>query len=184
MIYCERILILIKCSPEMRCAMSWTQLLKELEKEIETMKKEIAKREEVVRTIKALEGGSAAPKRAKRGPGRPPMTGAKRGRKPGVKPGPKPRLKPGPKPRLKPGRKPGRPAVAKKPLRRQYERPVGEMILEVLKTMRTPALVDALVEKVHQKHPGIGGVKYRAIIPSIISRDSKFKRVGKNKVKY
>lgn len=177
--------------------MSWIQLIKELEKEIESMKKEIMKREEVIRTIKALEGGAAAPKRAKRGPGRPPMTGAKRGRKPGVKlgrkpglkPGPKPRLKPGPKPRLKPGPKPGlkpgrKPSAAKKPVRRQYDRPVGDMILDVLKTMRTPALVDALVEKVHQKHPGIGGVKYRAIIPSIISRDSKFKRIGKNKVKY
>lgn len=161
--------------------MSWIQLIKELEKEIETMKKEITKREEVIRTIKALEGGAAAPRRAKRGPGRPPMTGARRGRKPGVKPGPKPRLKPGPKPGRRPGRKP---SAAKKPLRRQYDRPVGDMILDVLKTMRTPALVDAVVEKVHQKHPGIGGVKYRAIIPSIISRDSKFKRVGKNKVKY
>ena len=143
------------------------ELIKNLKIEIGHFKSEIKKREDIIVKLMELDGVSSVVKvrktRKKRGPGRPPGTVVK-----------------------KRGRKPGRPAgkTAKKVVRRQYATPVGDMILGVLKTMKQPANVDNLTEKVHKKHPGLGGVKYRAIVSSMISRDKQFHRVGKSKVTY
>lgn len=143
------------------------ELIKSLKVEIGHFKSEIKKREDIIQKLMALDGISEIKKgggtRKKRGPGRPPRAIMK-----------------------KRGRKPGRPAgkIKKKIVRKQYAIPVSEMILGVLKSMKQPAAVDNLAEKVHKKHPEIGGVKYRAIVASMISRDKKFMRIGKGKVTY
>ncbi|MFH1514301.1 MAG: hypothetical protein ABIG42_02450 [bacterium] len=147
--------------------MSMRELIKNLKVEIEHFKSEIKKREDIIVKLMELDGGSTVTKvkgtRKKRGPGRPPVTILK-----------------------KRGRKPGRPAgtTTKKVVRRQYETPVGEMIFGVLKSMKRPADVNALTEKVHKKYPDLGGVKYRAIVSSMLSRDQRFQRIGKDKVTY
>ncbi len=140
------------------------ELINDLQAEIKKLNAEIKKREEIIKQIMGLKDISGVVKTRKRKPGRPPGKIAKKlGRPP----------------------KNGRRKAAKKKkkvARKKYITPVGELIKDVLRTMKQPALVDALAEKVHKKHPGLGGVKYRAIVSSMISRDSRFKRVGKSKV--
>ena len=43
-------------------------------------------------------------------------------------------------------------------------------------------VIQAGIELSEYTMPGLGGVKYRAIVSSMVSRDSRFKRVGKHKV--
>ena len=144
------------------------ELINDLQAEIKKLNVEIKKREGIIEQIMGLEDISGVIKTRKRKPGRPPGKAAKatktattvkrRGRPP------------------KNGRR------KTKVARKKYATPVGELIKDVLQTMKQPVLVDVLAEKVHKKHPGLGGVKYRAIVSSMVSRDSRFKRIGKQKV--
>ena len=144
------------------------ELISDLQAEIKKLNVEIKKREGIIEQIMGLEDISGVVKTRKRKPGRPPgkatkatktaTTVKRRGRPP------------------KNGRR------KTKAARKKYATPVGELIKDVLQTMKQPVLVDDLAEKVHKKHPGLGGVKYRAIVSSMVSRDSRFKRIGKQKV--
>jgi hypothetical protein len=153
-------------------------LIKTLEAEIAHLKGEISKREGIISQIASLGDMTGTGKVAvRRGRGRPPGSVKKgkrgRGRPPGKQLG------------KQPGRRPGRPpgkAAKKAPVRRKYNVPVGDMIADVLKSMKQPALQDDLAEKVHKKYPSLGGVKYRAIVSSIVSRDPQFKRIGKDRI--
>ena len=140
------------------------ELIRTLNAEISQLKGEISKREDIIFKLQQLEDLSGIGIKTRRGPGRPPGSVSQRGRKS--------------------KRGPGRPPLMgkKTPLRRKYDVPVGDMIAGVLKGMKQPASLDDLTVKVHKRYPTLGGVKYRAIVSSIVSRDPKFKRIGKDKI--
>jgi hypothetical protein len=148
------------------------ELINDLQAEIKRLNAEIKKREGIIEQVMGLEDISGVAKTRKRKPGRPPGKATKKAGKAG---------KVG-KAVKRRGRPPKNGRRKKKVARKKYATPVGELIKDVLRTMKQPTLVDDLAEKVHKKHPGLGGVKYRAIVSSMVSRDSRFKRIGKQKV--
>ncbi|MCD6217781.1 hypothetical protein J7L05_07965 [bacterium] len=145
------------------------ELIKDLQAEIKMLNAEIKKREGIIEQVMGLEDISGVAKTRKRKPGRPPGKATKKAGKAA-------------KTVKRRGRPPKNGRRKKKVARKKYVTPVGELIKDVLRTMKQPTLVDDLAEKVHKKHPGLGGVKYRAIVSSMVSRDSRFKRIGKQKV--
>lgn len=148
-------------------------LINDLNAEIKQLNAEIKKREGIIEQIKGLEDISGVVKSKKRKPGRPP---GKKVKKPGRPP------KNGRRKSAKSANVVKEVVKAKKTPRKKVATATGELIKDVLIKMKQPALVEELTKKVHKKHPSLGGVKYRAIISSMISRDIRFKRIGKHKV--
>lgn len=145
------------------------ELILDLQAEIKKLNAEIKKREGIIEQVMGLQDISGVIKTGKRKPGRPPGKATKKAGKVA-------------KTAKRRGRPPKNGRRKKVVARKKYATPVGELIKDVLRTMKQPVMVDALAEKVHKKHPGLGGVKYRAIVSSMVSRDNRFKRVGKHKV--
>jgi hypothetical protein len=153
--------------------------LDKVRQKIDDLRLEIQKWEDVYEKLSELEG---VPMRAVAAPRV--VTGKKRGRKPGWKPGRGPGRpplaqkilkkrgrKPGPKPGLKRG--PGRPVAR----RAGKGLSTADVMADLLRRMDEPT-IDELADKLHAAYPKMGGVKYRSVVASIISRDPRFQKRG------
>ena len=162
----------------------WKTIISKLEKEIIALHGEIRKREEIVKNLKSLQGisGLVIPVRRGRRPrawaaGRKPVVRRRRRRvgRPG---------RPGrPARRGRPGPKPGMVRRGRRRVGRTVKMPkTADIMVEILAKMPQPAAIDELAEKLHSLHPKLGGVKYRSVVASITSRDSRFEKMKGNKV--
>lgn len=157
--------------------LDWKSLASKLEKEIEILKEEIRKREEIVNNLSSLQdiSGVTVPiRRARRKRSleiaRKPVLGKKRvvGRRGYA--------------RLKPDKVEGTLGVKRSVQKSFKKRKTADILANLLASMPQPVPVDVLAEKFHSLYPKQGGLKYRSVVASITSRDARFEKLKGNKV--